>query len=119
MPTIRLILWPRFYTSKTYLRNQAQEKMQGCRARLLGAHFDAVLVVIVIVAGEVIFKVLTGCDTTHSKTPTDIQITGLHWGWVGVGMGIGIGWCGDGAEGLGMPAVFQHFMLSSCNPDFS
>ena len=71
---------------------------------------------IVKVAGEVIFKVLTGCDTTQSKTPsgTDIQITGLHWGWVGVGMGMGIGWCGDGAEGLGMSTVFQHFMLSSC-----
>ena len=77
------------------------------RDQLLAQNFDAVLAVIVKLAGDLVFAKFCQDALYHIlRHPRSIHIAGLHWG-----LGTGVGWrCGgDGGDGwrwvLGMIVV--------------
>ena len=63
----RLTFRPRFYNSSSCSRNEVQKKMGGCPARIYVQNFDAVLVVIVISAGDAIFAKFYQKCLKHTK----------------------------------------------------
>ena len=113
-----LAFWPRFLFSKNARGNQVKLKdmltlrlapMTECQG---GSRCDSQ-----IGWRPYVCKVLPGCITAHSKTPTNVHITGLNWGlgtgvewgWGedGVRMGGGWGWIGGGELGMSLFSVRQ------------
>ena len=66
------------------------------RDQLLAQNFDAVLAVIVKLAGDLVFAKFCQDALYHIlRHPRSIHIAGLHWG-----LGTGVGW-GCGGDGWG------------------
>ena len=75
--------------------------MGSLRDQLLAQNFDAVLAVIVKLAGDPIFAKFCQDALYHlPRHPRNIHITGLHWG-LETGMGWGCGGDKVGMVGLG------------------
>ena len=75
----------------------SRSKMCLLGDQLLAQNFDAVLVVIVKLAGDLVFVKFCQDALYHIlRHPRSIHIAGLHWG-----LGIGVGWVWLGMDGDG------------------
>ena len=92
-----MTFWPRFSFSRNDIRNQVEIKdlfdLRPAPSTEFrgGSHCDSQ-----IGWGHHICKVLRGCIMTHSKTPTNLHITVLHWA---LRLGTVLG--GEAGKGLG------------------
>ena len=79
----------------------SRSKICLLRDQLLAQNLDAVLAVIVKLAGDLVFAKFCQDALYHIlRHPRSIHIAGLHWG-LGTGMGWGVvGMGGDGWQGV-------------------
>ena len=77
----------------------SRSKICLLRDQLLAQNFDAVLAVIVKLAGDPIFAKFCQDALYHIlRHPISMHTAGLHWG---LGTGVGWGCGGDGWDGMG------------------